>query len=127
MIGGNGADDGHILKFTHDGKFVEQFGVRVQTPAATTRGRSAGSRRSRSTTKANEAYISDGYGNQRVAVIDMDTGKLKRYWGAYGNKPDDTQPAAATTPTRRSIKQFRNPVHCAEPTQRRHACTCATA
>ena len=40
--------------------------------------------------KANEAYVADGYGNHRVAVIDMDTGKIKRYWGAYGNKPDDT-------------------------------------
>ena len=40
--------------------------------------------------KANEAYVADGYGNKRVAVIDMDTGKIKRYWGAYGNKPDDT-------------------------------------
>ena len=25
-------------------------------------------------------------------MIDTDTGKIKRYWGAYGNKPDDTQP-----------------------------------
>ena len=40
--------------------------------------------------KANEAYIADGYGNKRVVVIDADTGKFKRYWGAYGNKPDDT-------------------------------------
>ena len=51
---------------------------------------------------SNEAYVADGYGNKRVAVIDMDTGKIKRYWGAYGNKPDDTQRSAATTPTRRS-------------------------
>src|SRR5688572_21929586 len=26
-IGGNGAGDSHILKFTHDGKFIAQFGV----------------------------------------------------------------------------------------------------
>ena len=39
--------------------------------------------------KANEAYVADGYFNKRVAVIDMDSGKIKRYWGAYGNKPDD--------------------------------------
>ena len=39
--------------------------------------------------KTNEAYIADGYGNKRVAVIDADTGKMKRYWGAYGNKPED--------------------------------------
>src|SRR5262249_24242599 len=40
--------------------------------------------------KTNEAYIADGYLNKRVAVIDADTGKMKRYWGAYGNRPDDT-------------------------------------
>ena len=40
--------------------------------------------------KTNEAYVADGYGNKRVAVLDADTGKIKRYWGAYGNKPDDT-------------------------------------
>ena len=39
--------------------------------------------------KANEANIADGYLNKRVAVVDADTGVLKRHWGAYGNKPDD--------------------------------------
>ena len=24
-----------------------------------------------------------------MAVLDADTGKMKRYWGAYGNKPED--------------------------------------
>ena len=39
--------------------------------------------------KTNEAYVADGYKNKRVAVLDADTGVMKRYWGAYGNKPDD--------------------------------------
>ncbi len=38
---------------------------------------------------ANEAYVADGYRNHRVAVIDMTSGAIKRYWGAYGKKPDD--------------------------------------
>ena len=63
--------------------------------------------------KANEAYIADGYGNKRVAVIDADTGKFKRYWGAYGNKPDDTN-FGNYDPKAPPIKQFRTPVHCAE-------------
>ncbi len=37
----------------------------------------------------NEAYVADGYRNHRVAVIDIATGVIKRYWGAYGKKPDD--------------------------------------
>ena len=64
-------------------------------------------------TKENEAYISDGYGNKRVVVIDADTGKFKRYWGAYGNKPDDTN-LGRYNPDAPPAQQFRTPVHCAE-------------
>ena len=44
--------------------------------------------------KTNELYVADGYGNKRVIVFDADTGKYKRHWGAYGHKPDDTDPGA---------------------------------
>jgi hypothetical protein len=115
-IGGNGGNDGHVLKFTKDGKFVKQFGFAYA---------SAGSNDNWAFNKvakisiddaANEAYVSDGYGNHRVAVIDMDTGKIKRYWGAYGNKPDDT-PLGNYNPDAPLAQQFRNPVHCAEPSK----------
>jgi sugar lactone lactonase YvrE len=46
-------------------------------------------------------------------VIDADTGTFKRYWGAYGNKPDDT-PIGRYNPDEPLIKQFRTPVHCSE-------------
>jgi DNA-binding beta-propeller fold protein YncE len=45
--------------------------------------------------------------------MDMDTGKIKRYWGAYGNKPDDTN-MGRYNPEAPPAQQFRNPVHCAE-------------
>ena len=41
--------------------------------------------------KTNEVYISDGYRNRRVIVFDGATGKYLRHWGAYGEKPDDTE------------------------------------
>ena len=64
--------------------------------------------------KANEAYVADGYRNHRVAVIDMTTGAIKRYWGAYGNPPDDAAAAAATySPDGPPAKQF-GQVRCAE-------------
>jgi len=50
---------------------------------------------------ANEAYVSDGYGNKRVAVIDMDTGKIKRYWARTATSR--TTPISATT-TRRAAR-----------------------
>ena len=116
FIGGNGPQDGQILKFTQDGKFVKQFGFSYA---------SAGSNDMFAFNKvakvsldesANEAYVSDGYGNKRVAVIDMDSGKIKRYWGAYGNKPDDTN-LGNYNPDAPLAQQFRNPVHCAEPSK----------
>ena len=39
--------------------------------------------------------------------------KMKRYWGAYGNKPDDTD-LGPYNPKAPLVQQFRNPVHCAE-------------
>jgi DNA-binding beta-propeller fold protein YncE len=63
--------------------------------------------------KANEGYVADGYLNKRIAVIDLDSGKIKRYWGAYGNKPDDAN-LGRYNPDEPLVKQFRNPVHCAE-------------
>ena len=113
-IGGNGRGDSHIIKFTHDGKFIAQFGTPGQPVASrdsTHFGRVA---KISFDAPSHEAFVSDGYGNKRVAVIDMTTGKLKRFWGAYGKAPFDTNmgpynPDAAPAP------QFRNPVHCAEP------------
>jgi hypothetical protein len=112
-IGGNGAKDAHVLKFTKDGKFLMQAG-RL--------GMGGGSNDSENfgrvakiwvDPKTNEAYIADGYSNKRVAVIDADTGKMKRFWGAYGNKPDDAK-MGPYDPTQPPAQQFRNPVHCVE-------------
>jgi len=63
---------------------------------------------------ANEAFIADGYGHKRVAVIDMTTGKIKRFWGAYGNVPSDSN-LGRYEPSAPPAQQFRNPVHCAQP------------
>ena len=112
-IGGNGQKDAHILKFTNDGKFLMQVGRS---------GKNAGSNDLENfwrvakiwvDPKTNEAYIADGYGNKRVAVLDADTGKMKRYWGAYGNKPDDAD-LGKYDPKAPPAQQFRNPVHCVE-------------
>jgi DNA-binding beta-propeller fold protein YncE len=114
-IGGNGNGDSHILKFTRDGKFLAQFGQAKQpinSSSMTSFGRVA---KISFDDKANEAYVSDGYANKRVAVIDMNTGAMKRFWGAYGEAPKDTN-MGPYNPDAPLIRQFRNPVHCAEPT-----------
>lgn len=130
-IGGNGGPDSHVLKFTKDGKFLMQIGKKG---ARRKEGAAAGANEGDVSNfvggsndevsfgrvakifvdaGANEAYIADGYLNKRVAVVDADTGKMKRWWGAYGNVPDDT-PLPAYDPAAPAAQQFRNPVHCAD-------------
>jgi hypothetical protein len=124
-IGGNGPGDSHLVKFTRDGKFLQQFGrpnARRGPPNAQGQPTYVGGSNDQQNfgriakifvdPKANEAFLADGYLNKRVAVVDATSGKLKRYWGAYGSKPDDT-PVPAYDPAAPPAKQFRNPVHCA--------------
>jgi DNA-binding beta-propeller fold protein YncE len=116
-IGGNGNPDSHILKFTRDGKFLMQIGTpgRGAQPNSNTTEHFGRVAKVAIDAQANEVYVADGYGNKRVAVIDMDNGRIKRFWGAYGNKPDDANPGPYN-PDAPLIQQFRTPVHCAEPT-----------
>ena len=44
---------------------------------------------------------------------DLDNGKIKRMWGAYGEPPTDDN-LGPYDPTAPAAKQFRNPMHCAE-------------
>ncbi len=115
-ITGNGPNDGQILKFTRDGKFVLQIGkVGPQTGSAdTTRlGQPAAVEVDPAT---NEVYVADGYYNRRVIVFDADTGAYKRHWGAYGKPPVTVEkPNLRRTapPTSDELTTFANPVHCA--------------
>jgi len=123
-IGGNGGAsqqtgvgaDSQILKFTQDGKFIAQYGHQGKGQGSNDTENFGRVAKIFVDPKNNEAYIADGYGNKRVAVIDADTGKFKRYWGAYGNKPDDALVASLGNynPDLPPIQQFRSPVHCAE-------------
>jgi len=129
-IGGNGGGDSHVLKFASDGTFLAQFGEANARSAGMDGARALFEGDSNDPvsfgrvaklsmdTEANELFVADGYLNKRVAVLDADDGSLKRYWGAYGNVPNDEEGrnmgrySAGETPA----PQFRGPVHCAEPT-----------
>lgn len=117
-IAGNGANNHQVLKFSADGTFLLQVGK-----AGTTGGSNATTGGLNNTPllgqpadievdpSNNEAYIADGYQNKRVVVVDGDTGRYLRHWGAYGAAPVDADPGpfvAGQAPAR----QFRNPVHC---------------
>ena len=113
-IGGNGPTDSHILKFSHEGKFLQQIGTPGLGSASNDSTHFGRVAKISFDMKAGEAYVADGYGNKRVAVLDMNSGKLKRFWGAYGNTPDDAR-LPPYDPSAPLAQQFRNPVHCAEP------------
>lgn len=92
-----GPGDGQILKFTRQGKFLLQFGTTTAGGSMANRGSGSNSteRLGAATgvseyAPTGEIFISDGYGNRRVAVLDRATGKYKRHWGAYGKRPDDS-------------------------------------
>jgi DNA-binding beta-propeller fold protein YncE len=114
-IGGNGKGDSHILKFTKEGKFLMQVGRYGKNGGSNDPENFGRVAKIWVDPKTNEAYIADGYLNRRVAVLDADTGKMKRYWGAYGNKPDDAD-QGKYDPKAPPPQQFRNPVHCVERT-----------
>ena len=93
-----GPVDNMVLKFSRDGKFIMQIGGRNEP---------GGNKDTKNFERAtdidvfqptNEVFISDGYGNRRVIVLDADTGAFKRMWGAFGKPPDSDPPAAIIRP-----------------------------
>jgi DNA-binding beta-propeller fold protein YncE len=102
-----------VLKFSRDGKFLMQIGKLGQSKGSNDVDNLGLPAKTMVDPKTNELYVADGYGNKRVIVFDADTGKYKRHWGAYGNKPDDTN-LGPYRPDAPVAQQFRNPVHCVE-------------
>src|SRR6478672_8783509 len=110
-LAGNGAKDTQILKFTADGKFLFQIGKHGVHNGSNDVENFWMPTKIFEDVPANEMYIGDGYGNRRVMVLDVATGKYKRHWGAYGSRPSD-EPVPAYNPKAAPSKQF-NTVHCA--------------
>ncbi|MEX0618720.1 MAG: hypothetical protein WDZ76_02440 [Pseudohongiellaceae bacterium] len=113
-IGGNGGGDSHVLVFSRDGDYVRTVGMPGEPADSNATTHFAQVAEIAIDPQANEAYFADGYGNRRVAVVDVATGDFKRFWGAYGNTPDDDADVTYT-PGQPGPQQFRGPVHCAEP------------
>ena len=106
-------NDTMVLKFTQAGKFLMQIGKPGQSKGSNDVENLRRPAKIFVDKQTNEVYVADGYGNHRVIVFDAETGKYKRHWGAYGNKPDDAN-LGPYNPDGPPPQQFRNPVHCAE-------------
>jgi hypothetical protein len=110
-LAGNGGKDTQVLKFTSAGEFVFQIGKHGVHNGSNDVENFWQPTKIFEDVSAGEVYIGDGYGNRRVMVLDRETGKYKRHWGAYGNKPSDEK-VPAYNPNATPSKQF-NTVHCA--------------
>jgi DNA-binding beta-propeller fold protein YncE len=110
-LAGNGQKDTQLLKFDGNGKFLLQIGKHGVHNGSNDTDNLWQPTKIWEDVTANEIYVGDGYGNRRVIVFDVETGKYKRHWGAYGNKPSDEK-VPAYNPKGTPSKQF-NTVHCA--------------
>jgi hypothetical protein len=86
-----------ILKFTKQGKLLMQIGRRGMSKGSLDTDNFNNAADIWVYPETNEVFVADGYVNRRVIVLDADTGKFKRMWGAYGNTPDDTAPKTILT------------------------------
>jgi hypothetical protein len=109
--------DSFILKFTADGKYLGQIGTANGSKGNADTDNVRGVAQIRFDPKTNELIAADGYGNRRVSVWDPDSLKHKRSWGAYGKTATDEGPQGRYSPDAAPAQQFRNPVHCAEPSK----------
>ena len=118
--------DGFVLKFDMDGNFKMRIGGTPAGPDSNdTHGGINGTPLLYQATdmvrdpQTNRLYISDGYGNRHVLIVDADTGQYIGHFGAYGNNPVDDAAARAAGPKiaddpngDRKPAFFRTPVHC---------------
>ena len=110
MAAAGAVHDSMLLKFTQSGKFLMNIGKPFESKGSNDVANLRLPAKSIVDPKTNELYVADGYGNRRVIVFDADSGKYKRHWGAYGNKPDDKD-LGPYNPNEAVPKQFRTPVH----------------
>jgi hypothetical protein len=108
--------DSFILKFSQTGQFLGEIGRANGSKGSLDNENVRGVAQIRFDPKTNELIAADGYGNHRVSVWDPDTLKFKRAWGAYGKPPTDDN-LGPYDPGAPVAQQFRNPVHCAQPTK----------
>jgi DNA-binding beta-propeller fold protein YncE len=77
--------DAHVLKFSHDGRYLLTIGTPGKMEGADSRTTLNRPAAVAYDAAANELFVADS-GNHRVAVFDADSGAYKRHWFAYGEK-----------------------------------------
>lgn len=107
-LSGSNIKDDVVLKMTGDGRQVIQIGEWGKSMGSNDTDHLGGPADIAVDLPSNEVYVSDGYRNRRIIVFDALTGKYKRHWGAYGDRPDDS-PLLPYQAEETPIHSFRNP------------------
>ena len=113
-VAGNGNDDHQILKFTPDGKFLQQIGKAGSTGGSNSTTQLGRPAHMVTDDAAGELYVADGYGNRRVVVFDIEDRRLQAPLGRLRHQDADRRQAAGLQAGRdhRAVEAFANPVHC---------------
>lgn len=77
--------DDMLLEFTVDGRFVRQIGRRGASKGNADFNNFHAPGDLAVDWPRRELYVADGYGNQRVVVVSLLSGKVVRSWGAFGS------------------------------------------
>ena len=126
LITNSQGGDGFVLQFDMDGNFKMRIGGTPTGPDSNdTNGGIHGTpllyrpADMAVDPKTNRLYVSDGYGNRRILIVDAETGKYIGHFGAYGNNPVDDAAARSAGPWIADYSKgekkpafFRTPVHC---------------
>jgi hypothetical protein len=112
-LSGSAKQDNQLLKFTNKGGFLLQVGHSGKNQGSNDTENFGGPAGLFVYEKTHELFVADGYFNRRVIVLDANTGKYKRHWGAYGKRPDDEYkfPPRAQLVQGPPPPQFNTPVH----------------
>ena len=90
-VSGNSRTEGHgddmLLVFDRQGRFVRQIGKRSASRGNFDTANFHAPADIFIDDRAHEVYVADGYGNQRVVVLDERDGRFLRMWGAFGLAP----------------------------------------
>ena len=112
-LAGNGNDDHQILKFTPDGKFLQQIGKAGSTGGSNSTTQLGRPAHMVIDEAAGELYVADGYGNRRIVVFDVEDRRLQAALGRLRQKAPSDDKLPAYEPVAQPLsQQFANPVHC---------------
>ena len=87
-IAGNGPGDHLVVRYTAEGEYLGQFGLRNETNGNLDRQALGNPADISFDPVTSQVLIADGYTNRRIIEFNYETKKFTKYWGAFGEAPE---------------------------------------